>query len=46
MKIIGWMLLTLLLVLGAIKFAVRVADYFLEAPKKGKRKIVPYNEEK
>jgi hypothetical protein len=27
-KIIGWMLLTLLLVLGAIQIAVKVADHF------------------
>lgn len=39
MKIIGWMLVTLLLVLGAIQFAVKVADYFEEKPKKRGRKV-------
>jgi len=42
MKIVGWMLVTLLLVLGAIQFAVKVADYFEEKPKKGRKKVEPY----
>jgi hypothetical protein len=46
MKIVGWMLLTLLLVLAAIQFAVKVADYFEKKPQKGKRVVKPYTDEK
>lgn len=37
MKVGGWMLITLFLVLGAIKFAVKVADWVDEKAEKSQQ---------